>query len=863
MEQCPVNSSFEHQEDIDARALIGSFKLQLSQDKNSESQENTRALSLNGLILPDQEETLYQGSSIKAIEVSTSDKDEDIEESNDRTNRPSSSPATANSSRVLLQNEVNALTGDSQDEESRSLKDYTEECDLEPVHNFRRGRGRGRGSGRGRRGRGRGGKRNIEQNIVSLSSPVPPSPMNVSRKRNTRCKVCGPCLAKDCGRCVYCLDKPKFGGPNKKKLACLERRCINLKSNQHALVHVNHGELQIQIYPDNVPVDVVDPVDSINTCRPIPMISIKLTSRKNVGSGFKKRKILNPQESTSCLNESTNNYQCPPTLQKIPKMDPSSNVVKEGIFAFEGSDDDSKPFSQMKSLNMQRGYGGLNLLNPPMPIVPDTVKDEKKSNVSSCRTPIEVLRDCLSDSDWMENVTKDQKKDLMMKADAMQEIRPFCDCVPPGSSENGPYYIHLGHDKTREGLRKKFEKSLGVYGEELRVIPIRFTGKEGRTSENCPIAKWILRRPRLLEKYLVVVKERFKHTCDFTWVVIAIISWDGIPRELADRAYNDIATKISQFGTETARQCSANKKKTCACQGFEMNNNGASYTFGCSWTMYHNICKFCRSSDVHKFKLTDETAEGDIAHLCEELIDYVVPAYAKVAPESFKNMALFENIATACRIGAGGNQIFSGLTCVCDFCAHAHKDTNNMLGGATAVVTLLREEDRDADNVEDEQFHVLPLYVPHYSKDEQDNHMANEGLAVLDKFTRTIVVRETNKSKCDGGKINAKRKLDGTQGLDGEVGETMNIYESDCLKAFDDPNIGGVAFALPHGSILIECAKQELHATTALKEPSRSHPHRIGLIFYQHKNLHHPKHGADEFQRKKVNREFRDYLQYL
>ena len=232
MEQCPVNSSFEHQEDIDARALIGSFKLQLSQDKNSESQENTRALSLNGLILPDQEETLYQGSSIKAIEVSTSDKDEDIEESNDRTNRPSSSPATANSSRVLLQNEVNALTGDSQDEESRSLKDYTEECDLEPVHNFRRGRGRGRGSGRGRRGRGRGGKRNIEQNIVSLSSPVPPSPMNVSRKRNTRCKVCGPCLAKDCGRCVYCLDKPKFGGPNKKKLACLERRCINLKSNQ-------------------------------------------------------------------------------------------------------------------------------------------------------------------------------------------------------------------------------------------------------------------------------------------------------------------------------------------------------------------------------------------------------------------------------------------------------------------------------------------------------------------------------------------------------------------------------------------------------------------------------------------------------
>lgn len=43
----------------------------------------------------------------------------------------------------------------------------------------------------------------------------------------------------------------------------------------------------------------------------------------------------------------------------------------------------------------------------------------------------------------------------------------------------------------------------------------------------------------------------------------------------------------------------------------------------------------------------------------------------------------------------------------------------------------------------------------------------------------------------------------------------IKTHKTDCREAFSDPNIGGVGFSLPHGSILIECAKMELHATSA------------------------------------------------
>ncbi|XP_030644438.1 histone-lysine N-methyltransferase 2B [Chanos chanos] len=44
--------------------------------------------------------------------------------------------------------------------------------------------------------------------------------------RSRRCYRCKGCLQEeDCGKCVFCLDKPKYGGPNKKRQCCMLRKC--------------------------------------------------------------------------------------------------------------------------------------------------------------------------------------------------------------------------------------------------------------------------------------------------------------------------------------------------------------------------------------------------------------------------------------------------------------------------------------------------------------------------------------------------------------------------------------------------------------------------------------------------------------
>ncbi|CAL8286715.1 unnamed protein product [Merluccius merluccius] len=51
--------------------------------------------------------------------------------------------------------------------------------------------------------------------------------------RSKRCGVCKGCNHEDdCGKCINCLDKPKFGGPNTKRQCCVYKRCDQIEERK-------------------------------------------------------------------------------------------------------------------------------------------------------------------------------------------------------------------------------------------------------------------------------------------------------------------------------------------------------------------------------------------------------------------------------------------------------------------------------------------------------------------------------------------------------------------------------------------------------------------------------------------------------
>lgn len=152
-----------------------------------------------------------------------------------------------------------------------------------------------------------GDEMEVDQPAAAVASPS----KDDKRSRTKRCNECDGCTREDCGNCEMCKDRPKFGGQNKKKQACLMRQCLFNNPVAKTVFDAGEGE--------------EDPEISLNIPSPEPSRGRRgskagstITSTPAVGRSGSNRSSVDSRASTARTRSAT-----PPRDEDLPDFDPN------------------------------------------------------------------------------------------------------------------------------------------------------------------------------------------------------------------------------------------------------------------------------------------------------------------------------------------------------------------------------------------------------------------------------------------------------------------------------------------------------------------------------------------------------------